>query len=218
MDVELFLDYLPSILALTGIQLIGVISPGPDFAIVVRNSLIYSRKTGITTAFGIAFGILVHLTYILLGFGIFISKNIILFHIFKYLGVGYLIYIGCKGLMAKKGKIKLGDVRHRADINPLAAFQVGFLTNALNPKCMLFFLSILSAFLTPNEPGIIILIYGAIIFFTTLIWFIFVAFVFSNKHLQQVFSSLRHWIERVTGGLLFILGARMLFVEVESIE
>jgi RhtB (resistance to homoserine/threonine) family protein len=214
----MIVEYLPSILALLGINLIGVISPGPDFAIVVRNSLIYSRKTGVLTAVGIAFGILVHLAYILFGLGIFISKNVWLFHTFKYLGAGYLLYIGIKGLRAKKGALEYGDVHQQKDITATAALRVGFLTNALNAKCMLFFLSILSAFLTPNEPSLIIFIYGAITFLTTLIWFIIVALCFSHKRLQQAFSNMRHWIERVTGGLLLLLGVKMLFAEVESIE
>jgi len=214
----MLIDYLPSILALTGIQMVGLISPGPDFAVVVRNSLVYSRKTGILTAIGVASGILVHLAYILLGLGILISKTVWLFQLFKYSGAGYLIYIGIKGLQVKKNSLNYGDTRSRKDILPLAAFRVGFLTNALNAKCMLFFLSILSAFLTPNEPGIIIFIYGAIIFSTTFIWFCLVAVCFSHERLRLLFNNIHHWIERVTGGLLILLGTRMLFVEMDSQE
>lgn len=214
----MFIDYLPSILALTGIQLVGVISPGPDFAIVVRNSLIYSRKTGVLTSVGVALGILVHLAYILLGLGLFISKTLWLFHLIKYLGAGYLIYIGIKGLMARNRSVDYGDTHHQKDISAVAALRIGFLTNALNAKCMLFFLSILSAFLTLSEPGVILLIYGAIIFLTTFIWFFIVAICFSQERLRLFFSNLRHWIDRVTGGLLMLLGIRMLFIEVGSIE
>lgn len=214
----MIIDYLPSILALTGILLIGVISPGPDFAVVVRNSLIHSRKTGVLTAVGVAFGILVHLAYILLGMGIVISKTVWLFHLFKYLGAGYLIYIGLKGLRARKGALEYDVTHEQKDISSLAALWGGFLTNAFNAKCMLFFLSILSAFLTPDEPDLIIFIYGAIIFFGTLIWFLIVAMCFSNVHLRRFFSDFHHWVERVTGGLLLLLGIRMLFVEAESVQ
>ena len=209
----MIIDCLPSILALTGIQLAGLVSPGPDFAVVVRNSLIYSRRTGILTAVGVALGTFVHLAYILLGVGIFISKTLWLFQVFKYLGASYLIYIGIKGLRAKKSDLDYGHLRHRKDITSLAALWAGFLTNALNVKCMLFFLSILSAFLTPHEPGMVVFIYGVIIFLTTLIWFFIVAICFSHKRLRLFFSNLRHWIERVTGGLLMLLGIRMLFIE-----
>ncbi|MBX9804996.1 MAG: LysE family transporter [Alphaproteobacteria bacterium] len=210
----MLIDYLPSILALTGIQLVGLISPGPDFAVVVRNSLVYSRKTGLITAVGVAFGTLIHLAYILLGLGIVISKTVLLFHLVKYLGASYLIYIGIKGLMARKRTLTYGNLSHHKDISSLEAFQTGVLTNAINVKCMLFFLSVISAFITPNEPGMIIFIYGMIIFFTTLIWFLIVAVCFSHKHLRQFFSNSRHWIERCTGGLLMLLGIRILFIEV----
>jgi threonine/homoserine/homoserine lactone efflux protein len=63
----MIVEYLPSIAALTVIQLLGVMSPGPDFAVVVRNSLIYTRRIGVLTAIGVSLGILVHLAYILLG-------------------------------------------------------------------------------------------------------------------------------------------------------
>lgn len=214
----MIIDYLPSILALTGIQLVGLISPGPDFAIVVRNSLVYSRRAGLLTAVGVALGTFVHLAYILLGVGIFISKTLWLFQLFKYLGASYLIYIGIKGLRVKKNALDYGDLHHRKGMTSFAALRAGFLTNALNVKCMLFFLSILSAFLTPNEPGMVIFIYGAIIFFTTLIWFFIVAICFSHARLRLFFSNLHHWIERATGGLLMLLGIRMLFVEMRVEE
>lgn len=214
----MLIDYLPSILALTTIQLVGLISPGPDFAIVVRNSLVYSRKTGLITALGVAFGIFVHLAYILLGMGIIISNTIWLFHFIKYLGAGYLIYLGICGLKSRKGAIKYGDLRHHKDISPSAAFRLGFLTNALNVKCILFFLSVISAFITPEVPNFIIFIYGNIIFFTTLIWFFIIALCFSHKRLRLSFSNARHWIERTTGSVLLLLGIRMLFIEAESIE
>jgi len=109
----MILDYLPSITALLTIQLLGLMSPGPDFAIVVRNSLIYSRKTAIFTAIGLAFGVLIHLSYILLGLGAMISKTVWLFSLFKYVGAAYLIYIGCKGLCTKKQKLSYEETSHK---------------------------------------------------------------------------------------------------------
>lgn len=210
-------DYLPSILALTGIQLVGLISPGPDFAIVARNSLIYSRKTGVLTAVGVALGIMVHLAYILLGLGILISKTSWLFYLFKYVGAGYLIYIGMKGLKAKKGALDYGGTGKRQDVTAFAAIRAGFLTNAMNIKALLYFLSLISAFITSNEPVVLIFIYGVIIFLSTLIWFSWVALCFSHKRLRIFFSSLHHWVERMTGGLLMLVGIRMLFIEARSV-
>lgn len=208
----MLIDYWPSILALTAIQLAGVISPGPDFAIVMRNSLVYSRPAGVWTAVGIALGSMVHLAYVLLGLGLLVSKTAWLFHLLKYLGGGYLIYIGIKAMQCKKHSIDYGNSRIHKAISPWGAFRAGFLTNVLNAKCLLFFLSALSAFLAPTEPGVLIFVYGAIIFLTTLLWFLMVALCFSHERLRLFLGHFHHWVERVTGGLLFLLGIWMLCI------
>lgn len=213
----MLIDYWPSILALTAIQVVGLISPGPDFAVVMRNSLVYSRKTGSLTAVGVAFGILVHLIYILLGLGILISKTVWLFHVFKYLGASYLVYIGVKGVKARKSALHYGENKAQRDISPLAAFRSGFLTNVLNVKAMLYFLSLISAFITSQEPPLLIGVYGLIIFFSTLMWFLFVAYGFSHKRLRLLFGDYHHWIEWITGSVLILLGVRMLFIEAGSL-
>ncbi|MBI2707446.1 MAG: LysE family transporter [Proteobacteria bacterium] len=208
----LLFEYLPAILSLSGLVMISLISPGPDFAIVVKNSLVYSRKTALLTAFGIALGILVHVTYTLFGLGLVIAKTPWLLFSVKCLGAGYLLYIGFKGLRAKKTTAPLGDVHHKHDIPPLSAIRSGFLTNALNPKCMLFFVSLFSIVVDPNTPFIIMFTYGIIIFIETLAWFGFVAFCLSGKSTRKKFNAVSHWVERVTGGILMLLGARLLFM------
>jgi RhtB (resistance to homoserine/threonine) family protein len=206
------LEYLPSIFSVAGLVMISVVSPGPDFAIVVKNSLVYSRKTAILTALGIALGILVHVAYTLLGLGLLISTTPWLLFSIKCLGAGYLLYIGFKGLRAKKATPSLGNVHHKKDISPLSAIRSGFLTNALNPKCMLFFVSLFSVIIDPNTPFAIMLIYGLIIFIETLAWFGFVAFCLSGKTTREKFNAVGHWIERVTGSILMALGVRLFFM------
>ncbi|MCE3231680.1 MAG: hypothetical protein K0R76_53 [Alphaproteobacteria bacterium] len=213
----MLIDYFPSILALASIQAVGLISPGPDFAIVMRNSLIHSRRAGVLTAVGVSLGTMVHLFYILFGVGVLISETIWLFHLFKYLGSGYLIYIGMKGLRARKGALDYRRTQIYKDIPSFTALRSGFLTSIMNVKAMLYFLSLISAFITSKEPGLIICIYGIIIFFSTLIWFSFVALCFSHERLHCFFSRFHHWIERTTGGLLMLLGIRMLFIEAGSV-
>lgn len=208
-------EYLPSIAALTVIQLLGVMSPGPDFAVVVRNSLIYTRKTGVLTAIGVSLGILVHLAYILLGVGVVITKTAWLFLVLKYLGASYLLYIGIKGGLAKKQTANYEDNTHSLkELSAFKAVSTGFLTNVINPKAMLFFLSLISAFI-PGKPTIIIGIYGVIIFASTLLWFLFVAMCFSNTRLRSFFKNFQYLIERITGGLLILLGLKMLFVSAQ---
>lgn len=207
------IEYLPTILSFTALQIIGLISPGPDFAITMRNSLVYSREIGLLTAMGIACGIMVHVTYTLLGVGLFVMQTSWLFNLFKYLGSAYLFYIGFKGLQAKKHKLLTANPTHQKPISALSAFRSGFVTNALNPKAMLFFLSLFTVFLSPQTPSLIMMTYGVIIFITTLLWFVFVSLCFSNKRIRSLFSSISHWIERVTGGVLILLAIKLLFIE-----
>ena len=215
--VSMFFDYLPSIVSLTVIQLLGVMSPGPDFAVVVRNSLVHNRKIGVLTAVGVSLGILVHLSYILLGLGAVISKTVWLFQLFKYLGAGYLMYLGIKGLLAKKQTTNFEDnIQHLTQPSAFIAIRTGFLVNAMNPKAMLFFLSLISAFVTPTVPTMITIIYAAIIFTSTLIWFSFIAICFSHARLRSFFKNFQYLIERVTGGLLILLGMKILFAEARS--
>lgn len=205
----MFVEYLPSLISIAGIVLVSVISPGPDFAVVVKNSLIYSRKTALLTALGIALGVLVHVTYSLLGLGFIVSGSPWILFCLKCLGASYLVYIGIKGLLAKKMTSSISEVNHIRDISALAAIRTGFFTNALNPKCMLFFVSLFSIVVDPNTPLSILLAYGAIMFAETLIWFSFVAFCLSGQQTRQKFTAVGHWVERVTGGILVTLGTRL---------
>ncbi len=209
------MDYLPTILSLTCLQIVALVSPGPDFAVVLRNSLVYSRKTALFTALGIALGIMVHVTYTVFGLGFLIAKTTWLFSAFKYVGASYLIYIGYKGIRAKKHPLALGSIQHIQDISPLAAVRSGFLTNALNPKAMLFFVSLFSVLIAPGTPAFILGIYSVIIFTTTLLWFSIVALCLSGKTVRAKFSAMGHWIERVTGGLLVLLGIKLFFMKSE---
>lgn len=208
-------EHLTTILSLTFLQIIGLISPGPDFAVVVRNSLIYSRKSALFTASGVAFGILTHTSYALLGLGIIIKNTAWLFECFKYTGATYLLYIGYKGIRAQKNLLPLATPQYHKDITSYVAFRSGFFTNAFNPKALLFFLSLFSVFVTPSTPTIILSIYIIIIFITTLLWFSFVSLCFSTKHTRGFFNSITHWIERTTGGLLMLLGFKLLFMKNE---
>src|SRR3989344_4015691 len=82
------------------IHLLAVASPGPDFAIVLKQSLSQPRRIVYFTALGVGLGILIHVAYSLVGIGFIIARSIVLFSIIKWLGAGYLLFIGWKSLRA----------------------------------------------------------------------------------------------------------------------
>ena len=192
------------------VHLLGVMSPGPDFAIVTRNSLSYSRKTGIITAAGIALGLQVHVLYSLLGIGLLISRSIVLFSIIKYLGAAYLIYIGWKALTAKKAEVSRTVIeKEEKDISPLQAFRNGFLCNVLNPKATLFMLALFTQVIDPTPPLAIQGFYGVYMGLATFVWFSFLASVFSLSIIKRTFERAQTLIERTMGAVLIGLGIKV---------
>ena len=109
------------------IHLFAVISPGPDFAIVVNQSTKYGRKSGILTSVGIAFGIIGHIFYCIIGVGFLISQNIYIFNIIKIVGAIYLCYLGVNSF--KRTKASHIDVNIRNYFkNP---FFIGLVTSSI---------------------------------------------------------------------------------------
>ena len=206
------MHYLPQFIGLAAIALLGAMSPGADFVLVTRNSFKYSRKIGIFTAIGIGMGVLVHVFYTLAGIGLIISKSILLFNIIKFLGAGYLIYIGWKSLKAKPQNSEdlIEESKENiANISPIKAVFMGIATNALNPKVTLFFLSLFVQFISTGTPFSVQVMLGLE---TALIiggWFVVVAFMFSNSWLKEKLRKFGYWFERITGAALILLGIKV---------
>ena len=193
------------------IHLLAVMSPGPDFALCTRNSLIYSRRTGIFTAIGFALGILVHVSYCLLGIGLIIARSILLFNMIKCLGAGYLLFIGCKALMHKSsaGSLREASRIKHDDLSPLTSLRMGFLCNVLNPKVTLFFLALFTQVINPHTPLSIKMLYGLVMSLQTFLWFSFVATVLSLAALKRRFERIQGIVERSMGAILIALGLRV---------
>lgn len=207
------MEHVALIGTVTIIHLLAVISPGPDFIMACRNSLTYSRKTGIWTAVGFGGGIAVHIFYSLAGLALIISKSILLFNAIKFLGAGYLVYIGLKSFLAKSSKIELGEHQKKKDIAPLAAVKIGFLTNVLNPKATLFFLSLFTLVISPNTPAPIMGIMSVIMIINTTLWFSLVAIFLTQKRIRSVFERFQNVFNKTLGGLLIALGIKVALTE-----
>ncbi|MDO8469085.1 MAG: LysE family transporter [Candidatus Peribacter sp.] len=204
------MSHLSQFFAVAVIHFLALVSPGPDFAMISRSSLVYSRRTGIYSALGLALGILVHVTYSLIGIGLIISKSILLFSIIKYLGAGYLIYIGWKSLRARRVTQSAHDpVASERHLPALAALRIGFLTNVLNPKVTLFFLGLFTQVIRTDTPLWLQVLYGLEMATMTFVWFAFVASVLSHSMIRRRFIAVQHIVERCCGGLLVALGVRV---------
>ena len=206
-----FSTYLNEFLLVIFAMFFAVISPGPDFAMVLKQSIVYGRKSSIYTSIGIGLGIGVHVIYTLLGIGLIISKSIILFTIIKFLGAGYLIYIGYQSLKSKGLKIEENKDIEIKDISNIKSFTMGFLCNALNPKATIFFISLFTVIISIDTPLYIQAIYGIVCIFEVMLWFVFLSIILSQKKVREFFKKFGVWFDRVVGVVLILIGLKIAF-------
>ncbi|QVM96000.1 LysE family transporter [Pseudomonas sp. SORT22] len=206
--------YWAEFLTVALIHLLAVASPGPDFAVVVRESVTHGRRAGTWTAFGVGTAIFLHVGYSLLGIGLIVSQSIMLFNALKWLAAAYLLYIGFKALRARPAApgsdaVQASTVERR----PRAAFVAGFMTNGLNPKATLFFLSLFTVVINPHTPLAIQAGYGLYLAVATGLWFCLVAMLFSQQRVRAGFARMGHWFDRTMGAVLIALGVKIAFTE-----
>jgi RhtB (resistance to homoserine/threonine) family protein len=203
------IKYLPLIGTVAILNLMAAISPGPDFVMAVRNSLTYSRRTGIFTGIGIGLGISIHIIYCAAGVGYVISKSIVVFNVIKYIGAAYLIYMGAMAIFSKSSRMEIETGKKMTDITRLEAVKTGFLTNVLNPKATLFFLGLFTFIVKPDIPLPVLAILALIMILTAMGWFTIVALFFTHKRIQVAFSKFEKFFNRFFGGLLILLGIKI---------
>lgn len=187
------------------ITLLAVISPGPDFAMVTRNSLMLTRRAGVLTALGIGLGVTVHVSYTLLGIGLLISRSLWLFHSIKLVGAVYLVYLGIKMLRAQPAQQQTQATA--ASLSDWDALRTGFLTNVLNPKTTIFIVSLFMQAVRPDTPLPIQIGYGVFIALAHAGWFSLVALCFSADTVRARLLAARRRIDQTFGCLLVGFGA-----------
>ncbi|MCP8967757.1 LysE family translocator [Ectobacillus ponti] len=185
-----------------------IILPGPDTALVTQNTLTHSRKGGFRTALGISTGILIHTLAAVLGISAIIVKSAVLFSIFKYAGAVYLIYLGCMSLWSTRKK---GATREEAPpYKGKSGFQQGFLTNLLNPKVAVFFLTFLPQFLDGGSNTFLqLLMMGLTYGVLTFAWFLMYIYLVDRINAWMKKPSTQQWIGGVSGLVLIGFGVKL---------
>lgn len=186
------------------------LTPGNDMLYVASRSVSQGVKGGIISALGVFVGCFVHITAAVFGLSIIIARSAYLFQIIKFAGAGYLIYLGVRALISKAPAQSTDAGPAKADHWKL--FKQGVVTNALNPKVAIFFLSFLPQFIDPAS------IYFRVQLFTLGIWFatqgtlvlIIVAFVLGKtKNFFRKNPKVWQIQQKITGLLLIGLGLRV---------
>ncbi len=196
-------------------HLLAVASPGPDFALVLKQSLARGRRIALCTSAGIGAAILVHASYSLLGLGLLIRQSETWFMVVKYVGAAYIAWLGFQSLRAKPRTATTEAVNSRdAGSSGARAFLSGFLTNVLNPKATLFFISLFALVVSPETPKSIQAAYGLWMATATAAWFCAVSLVFTRPQIRAAFWRGGHWIDRALGVVFLVFAASLLFAKV----
>ncbi len=195
------LSYWPEFLKVAVAHMLAVASPGPDFAIVVRQSLAHGRRTAVWTAVGIGSAICLHVTYSLCGIGLLLRGSPVAFDVLKFAGAAYLAWMGVRAIRTAPVSPLAAGSREPAPVLPAprSAWTTGFLTNALNPKAALFFIALFVTLISPRTPALVKVFYGGWISLTTMGWFSLVAFAFTREPVRRAYLRGGHWIDRALG-------------------
>lgn len=197
-------------LAISLLIILAAISPGPDFAVVAKNSLLYGRRAGMLTALGVSSSLLIHSTYCILGLAIIISKSLLAFSIIKYLGASYLIYLGVRALLAKRQTTTLEPQQNNhKKINAWLAFRQGLLCNLLNPKAIMFLLAFFTLIIKPGSSLLAEISYGFEIALIHLIWFSLLAYILTHSVVKSSLNKAQYYIVKIMGSLLIAFGIRI---------
>nr|WP_231619726.1 LysE family transporter [Pseudoalteromonas sp. NZS100] len=194
----------------------AVASPGPDFAVVLKQSVQQGRRNALWTSAGVGAAILLHVAYCVLGVALILTQSPSLFMALKYLAGAYLAYLGVQALRTAKPPASnegeaVKDVENKTvQEEPVwVAFRRGFFTNALNPKATLFFMSLFTLVISPTTPTSIQVGYGVYMALATWAWFSMLSMMLSRDNVRGFFQQRGYWFDRGIGIILIALAVRV---------
>lgn len=192
------------VFAVAIITTLAVISPGADFALVTRNSLVHGRFAGLMASLGIATGVQLHVLYTMLGVGLVLKESPQLFAMVELVGAIYLVYLGYTTFVSRTSPGVA--LMLTPGISVLQAFRTGFFTNALNPKTTLFVVSVYTQVLQPTTPFGVQVGYGLFMSAAHWLWFSLVSLFFSEDRLRARVLKHQVLVNRTIGLVMGFLG------------
>ncbi|ASA55880.1 LysE family translocator [Vibrio gazogenes] len=210
------------LLTLASIHWIALMSPGPDFALVIQNATRYGRTTGIYIALGLSFGILIHSILSLTGISLIVHTHPVWFALIQIAGGSYLAWLGLSTLNSLYQRRK---PRHQPETetaslwldNRKQAFSKGFLTNILNPKALVFFISLMSSLIPADFSASGKILALVILWGLSFFWFAILALLLSSQRLQNKLHAAAVYIDGLCGIIFSVLGLMIGYHAVTSL-
>jgi len=185
------------------------LTPGQDTMYILGRGIWQGRTAAITSALGISSGTVVHTLAAAFGLSAILAASTTAFTIVKWIGGGYLIYLGLRILLSHSA---LSNPTHRREASLRSIYRQGMLTNLLNPKVSLFFLAFLPQFVDPAIPHRVLtfLFLGGCFLLSGTLWCLVLACAAGSiSSTLKKWRTITHVTERLTGGLFILLGIRL---------
>jgi threonine/homoserine/homoserine lactone efflux protein len=213
MSIDLYLSFLVA-------ALVVIAAPGPDSLNSLAIGIARGRREGVAYALGVGVGCLTHTLWAMLGISAVVAASATLFAAIKWLGVGYLVWLGVQALRSRGPRIapaEPGGVAGAGDASPWQRFRQGVLTNALNPKVMLFFLAFLPQFVDAKHAVPVIWQLGLMgLTFTAITAVAYSALAWGAGSVGQRLARdprIARVLERATGVVFIAMAARLALAE-----
>jgi len=203
------LSIITSVLA---IHVLAWFTPGPNLALIIRNSLVYSRKAGFWTSMGFAVSNVIHITYSVFGIGFLISNSLLAQIIIKYLGAAYLIYLGIRTITVKPKTKQIKEQEKHKEITSFIAFRTGLITNLLSPKAPPFFISIFGSLVASNVSNWVIGFLYIVMPLNTLMMASLWTLFFTQNKIIKIYNKFQVTLIKTLGIILILLAAIILLI------
>ena len=190
---------------------LALLSPGPDFILVVKSAIKNKGKNAIGVALGIALANAVYIGSCLIGVGSILAASVPVMIALKIIGGVFLIYLAVQALRARKSSYdNLDIVESKNNIASkstfLKEFITGFMSGILNPKNLLFYLSLFTVVLSPEVGFAFKLGLGIWMTIIVFLWDLSIIFLLSTRKIRTKFTKAAYYIDKVTGAILGLIG------------
>ena len=186
--------------------LLGAMSPGPSMAVVINNAIFKGRYAGILTAIGHGIGITIYATFAVLGLGLIIKTNVLIFNGLKILSIIFLIFIGVKSILNKKTL----DLEKKNIKKNTISFIQGFSISILNPKIFVWFIAVYSQFMSQNNDKVFNTYLVSIAGIVDACWYIILTLAVTTASALSFFQKKINFIQKIQGFLFIALGLGLL--------
>ena len=198
------------LLTVAALWILAVVTPGPNFLMILRVAIGQSRAAGLRAVAGVGLGTMVWGAAGFFGVHALFAAAPWLYAGLKLFGGAYLIFLGLRLLAQSAGKADGDSEQADRPRSGLSAFQLGLVTSLANPKSALFVASIFAAAM-PSEPPLTLgLTAIAVMVALSVSWYALVASLCTTRRLSAAYARGRRWIDRVAGAIFILFGARLI--------